>query len=892
MQPEYFGSHPPVLAYLRILVTPIRTTAVSLALDPETQPDPPASVEVAQVVLLPSPAGLPESLTYLVPQALQGQVAVGVPVLVPLGGRDQLGYVLSVEPLAPCRPEGRIELSRLRPIRGIPRPDPAFDVHMVELLRSVAAENCCSLADAMPLAVPERHGAELQSVVSLGDWDGSLPARIGILTRQTLTSLYQALRNAGGTLSRDALELAVRAANFGPALRRARSEGWVQEEQLLLPPKVRTKWVKAVQLVDPAAATASDADDDTTGEKTAAPAIPRQPAPENGKKPRLGAQQKRVLEYLEQRGDPSPVAQAQLCEELAVSASVITGLVNRGLLESTRLQVRRAPGGYDAARDTAPELSPFQGAAAGTIRAAMQRGQGESLLLFGVTGSGKTEVYLHAIEEARAAGRTAALLVPEISLTAQVAAAVRRRLGERVAILHSALSDGERFDEWERVRRGDADVVVGPRSALFSPLKDPAIIILDEEHDGSYKQGERSPRYHAREAAQERARISGGCVVLGSATPSVESFHAALNGDYQFLELPERVNQRPLPTVDVVDLREESRSKPRSIFSRLLEDRLRQRLANGEQSILFLNRRGFSAFVLCRDCGFVPDCPNCDVSLTLHRHRVGVLLCHHCDYMRQAPQVCERCMGPRVGQFGLGTQRVEEAVRQLLPSARIARLDRDSISSKDAHVRIVNQVRDGEIDILVGTQMVTKGFDFPGVTLVGVVTADVALNMPDFRAGERAFQLLTQVSGRAGRGDRPGEVVVQAFNPDHPSIQAAARHDYRGFFQTEIRSREETSYPPFGSLARFLSAHQEEAVARSRIEAAAEMLRPLAASYEVEVRGPAPCPLARLRDRYRFHLLLKAGSRAAIRAVLAEAWPQVQKRIGGIAIDVEPVDLL
>lgn len=870
---------------------------MSLASNPVTHPDTPAKVEVAQVVLLPSPAGLPESLTYLVPEALREQIAVGVPVLIPLGGRDQLGYVLSVSSLSPGLPEGRIELSRLRPIRAVPRPEPAFDAHMVELLRSVAGENCCSLADAMPLAVPERHGAELQSVVSLADWDGTLPARIGILTRQTLTTLYRTLHNAGGTLSRDALEMAVRAANFGPALRRARAEGWVREEQLLLPPKVRTKWVKAVQLVSPQADSpeapspgtredgTSDADEALSGSGKQLPS-------NDGKRARLGAQQKRVLEFLAQRGETIPIAQAQLCEELQISASVITGLVNRGLLEATRLQVRRAPAGYDASRDTAPELSPFQGAAAGTIRAAMHRGSGESLLLFGVTGSGKTEVYLHAIEEARAAGRTAALLVPEISLTAQVAAAVRRRLGERVAILHSALSDGERFDEWERVRRGDADVVVGPRSALFSPLKDPAIVILDEEHDGSYKQGERSPRYHAREAAQERARISGGCVVLGSATPSVESFHAALSGKYQLLELPERVNQRPLPTVDVVDLRAESRSRPGSVFSQLLEDRLRQRLANGEQSILFLNRRGFSAFVLCRDCGFVPDCPNCDVSLTLHRHRVGMLLCHHCDYMRQAPQVCERCMGPRVRQFGLGTQRVEEAVRQLLPNARIARLDRDSISSKDAHVRIVNQVRDGEIDILVGTQMVTKGFDFPGVTLVGVVTADVALNMPDFRAGERAFQLLTQVSGRAGRGDRPGEVVVQAFNPEHPSIQAAARHDYRGFFNAEIRSREETGYPPFGSLARFLSAHQEEAVARSRIDTAAELLRPLASGYDVEVRGPAPCPLARLRDRYRFHLLLKAGSRDAIRAVLAEAWPLVQKRIGGIAIDVEPVDLL
>jgi primosomal protein N' (replication factor Y) len=434
-------------------------------------------------------------------------------------------------------------------------------------------------------------------------------------------------------------------------------------------------------------------------------------------------------------------------------------------------------------------------------------------------------------------------------------------------------------------------VVVGPRSALFSPLKDPALIILDEEHDGSYKQGN-TPRYHAREAAQKLAGISGGCVVLGSATPSVESYHAALTDRYGLLELPERVRQRPLPTVELVDLRQEAKARPGQVFGGRLEESIRQRVADGEQVILFLNRRGYSAFLLCRDCGYVPRCPNCDVSLTLHRHKIGFLLCHHCDHTQRAPHACPRCLGPKMRQFGLGTQRVEDEVRKLFPSARVARLDRDTIGTKDAHTKIVNAVRDREVDILVGTQMVTKGFDFPGVTLVGVVTADVALNMPDFRASERAFQLLTQVSGRAGRGDRPGEVVVQTFNPEHASIQAASRHDYRSFYTDEIRHREECGYPPFGSLARFLVSHPEEAVAKSRIEAAAELVRPYAERLEVEVRGPAPCPLSRLKDRFRFHLLLKGKNREQIRGVLDAAWPQVQRGIGGVVVDVEPVDLL
>jgi primosomal protein N' (replication factor Y) len=609
----------------------------------------------------------------------------------------------------------------------------------------------------------------------------------------------------------------------------------------------------------------------------------------------LGKRQAAVMEYL--RAHPNePIPQRELCSRLGVSSSVVQSLVARGLLQATEVAMRRAPLALDDRPDLAPELTPFQGAAADALVAATRRGEGEALLLFGVTGSGKTEVYLHAIERARGAGRTAALLVPEISLTAQVASAVRRRLGERVAILHSALSEGERFDEWERLRKGEADVVVGPRSALFAPLKDPALIILDEEHDSSYKQDAPTPRYHAREVAMERARISRGCVVLGSATPSLESFHAALEGRHLLLELPERVRQRPLPAVEVVDLRTGPGARattPRAtVFSERLHDGIRERLDRGEQTILFLNRRGFSSFLLCRDCGYVPHCPSCDVSLTLHRQRTGVLLCHHCNYLQTAPESCRRCDSTRLRQFGLGTQRVEAEVRELFPAAKVARLDRDSVTGKDAHARIVQAVHDGEIDILVGTQMVTKGFDFPGVTLVGVVTADVALNMPDFRAGERAFQILTQVSGRAGRGDRAGEVVVQTFNPEHPSVQSASRHDYRGFFGAEIGHRKELGYPPFGSLARLVASHREDAVAQGRLEAAAGLLSPAVAQNEVQLLGPVSCPLGRLQDRYRRHLLLKGKDRAAIRAVLDVVWPEIQRRVGGIVVDVEPQSLM
>ncbi len=874
-----------------------------------------AGLLVAQVVLLPSPAGLPESLTYSIPARLSKTLAFGMPVLVPLGGRDQLGYVVSLDRL-PAVPEAY----RLRPIQSIPRPEPALDADAVRLLRSVAHEYRCSLAEALPLWVPERYGAELEARIHLGDWDGTAPARTGLLTREVLTGIYKALTAAGGSLTRKELTAAVRNPLVPNALRRARAEGWVREEQNLLPPRVHAHTVKAVHL-----ASSPGHAEDRAEEAGRDPALPEavvavgDRAPESPRRPagapsgadpadrspagvaapllpsgaRLGPRQAQVLDYLQQRPGQS-IPQGDLCRELGVSDSVVRGLVRRGLLEQTDLRVRRRPRGYgdDAELTQAPELTPFQGAAADAIVGACRREAGETLLLFGVTGSGKTEVYLHAIQRARDEGRTAILLVPEISLTAQVATIVRRRLGDEVAILHSALSEGERFDEWERLRRGDADVVVGPRSALFAPLARPSLIILDEEHDGSYKQDSPAPRYHAREVARNRAGLSGGAVVLGSATPSVSTFYRATTGAYALLELPERVRQRPLPTVELVDLRAEGRARPGSVFGARLEDAMRERLARREQVILFLNRRGYSAFLLCRDCGHVPHCPNCDVSLTLHRHRVGFLLCHHCNYTCRAPSACRACSGTRVRQFGIGTQRVEAAVRQLFPDARVARLDRDTMGARDAHTRVVSQVRDGEIDILIGTQMVTKGFDFPGVTLVGVVAADIALNIPDYQAAERAFQLLTQVSGRAGRGDVPGEVVVQTFSPEHPAIQAASRHDYRGFYYEEIRHREELGYPPFGFLARLLSTHQEDAVARGRIEVAAELVTAVAVMHDVRVLGPVSCPLSRLQDRYRWHLLLKGPSRAAITTVLDEAWPRVQRQVGSVTVDVEPENLM
>ena len=810
----------------------------------------------AEVVILPSPAGFPESLTYSIPEGLAGRVEVGTPVHVPLGGRELLGYVIG-----PGRPAAGAD--RLRPILSLPREDSAFDDCMVELLRFVAGRYYCTLGEAMPLAVPERHAAEVQACCVLLEWDGSLPERIGVLLRQTLLAVHAALTAAGGRLSREELTARVPAANLGDALSRARREGWLREEYLLLPPRVTEKRVRALRFC--------------RQEGRELPA-------------HLGPRQRSVLAYMEALGDRL-VPRSEVSRAVGVGPDSLDRLVERGLLTEEMLPVRRAPQGLSLEAVRPPELLPDQVTGVEAVGEAMRRGQGDAVLLHGVTGSGKTEIYLRAIEAARALGRPALLLVPEISLTAQVSAAVRRRLGDRVAILHSALTDGEHFDEWERVRKGEADVVVGPRSSLFAPLRRPAVIILDEEHDSSYKQSGVSPRYHCRDVAAERARLSGGCVVLGSATPAVETYYAARQGQIRLVELPERVAGRPLPAVDIVDLRTD-RKAAASPLSGLLQERLRECLARGEQAILFLNRRGFSAFLLCRDCGYVPRCTSCSVSLTLHSSGGRRLLCHHCRHERPAQAGCERCLGHRVRQFGLGTERVEEAVRELLPGVRVGRLDRDTVARKDQHTRIVQGMIDREIDVLVGTQMVTKGFDFPHVTLVGVVAADVALNVPDFRAAERTFQLLTQVAGRAGRAERPGSVVVQTFNPDHPSVRLAAVHDYQAFYSVEIVERERSGYPPFGVLARVVSSQAEEAEARDRLDAALDLMRRPAHVAGVRLLGPAPCPLARVRDRYRFHFQCRARSREALAALLSPTWSEVRQKVGGLQLDVDPVDLL
>ncbi|MBC8164627.1 MAG: primosomal protein N', partial [Bryobacteraceae bacterium] len=539
-----------------------------------------------------------------------------------------------------------------------------------------------------------------------------------------------------------------------------------------------------------------------------------------------------------------------------------------------------------------PVLNPHQQSAFEAIEAAVRSKQFAAFLLQGVTGSGKTEVYLRSIEATLAAGRNALLLVPEIALTPAVAGQFYHRFGDRVAILHSAFHDAERTEQWRRVRSGAAGVVVGTRSGVFAPVQNPGLVIVDEEHDASYKQNE-TPRYNGRDVAVMRARQSDAVILLGSATPSLESRFNVERNKYRLLVLPERVRRRPMPEVQLIDMREEFLETRKQVtFSRKFKENINSRIEAGEQAILLHNRRGYSSFVACRSCGERIECVNCSVTLTYHR-RDRRMLCHYCNYAERVPDRCPKCRSEYIGFIGTGSERVEAELNTAFPRARIARLDRDTVTGKRHFETILNGFREHAFDILVGTQMIAKGHDIPNVTLVGVVSADIGLGMPDFRSAERTFQLLTQVAGRAGRGELPGLVLIQTINPEHYAIQYAAAQDFEGFYRREIEFRRAMRYPPFAALANVLlrSEKQEDALRMS--SEIAHVLTP--APENTRVLGPAEAPVPRLKNEFRYQLLVKAASRRVLNETLnlLRRYASDHKwNPTSLVIDVDPLSLM
>jgi primosomal protein N' (replication factor Y) len=589
-----------------------------------------------------------------------------------------------------------------------------------------------------------------------------------------------------------------------------------------------------------------------------------------------------------------PIALASLLKAADVSGSVVHRLVKEGKLVVSELPLTSDDARF--ATDLVPPVNTLntdQTRVVEAIRGRLQTHAFHPALLHGVTGSGKTEVYLRAVEKTLTLGRTAIILVPEIALTMWISNICRARFGDTVAVLHSGLSDQERAREWWRVRRQEVQVVVGTRSAVFAPLENLGLIVVDEEQESSYKQ-EEAPRYHGRDVALIRAKLEGAVALLGSATPSLESYHRAREGKCQLLCLQSRVENRPMATVRIADLREDFRRTHKvDPISQDLRSAIARELAAGRQSIVLINRRGYSWFVLCRSCGAAILCENCSIALTHHKKR-GCLECHYCGFSRPVPRVCPKCNSEHVYFVGAGAEQVEERLRALFPQARIARLDRDAVRRRGAFGRVLSAFGAGNIDMLVGTQMVAKGHDFHGVTLVGVASADAQLGFPDFRAAERTFQLLTQVAGRAGRGTLPGEVIVESYHPEHYAIQLAACQDYVSFFEKEMHFRQLMRYPPFVALASVLvrGAKVEKAIQWSRqIEAFFESQK----AHEIKVLGPAAAPLARLKGEYRFQFLLKSARRAALNRVLNKclafcAEKEIPDR--AILIDVDPVNLL
>ncbi len=769
-------------------------------------------------VALPVPAD--ELFEYSLPEELAADARPGCRVLVPLRGRVLTGVIVERGP--------RQGAGALRPIRSLVDAEPVLSEELVGMLREAAAEILCPPGIALASALPRGSAPRVTRGFEISARGrAALEAGLGGEGRSVLAALAAGPRPVARLERLASREL----------LARLEQDGLVAARRLTAGPAARAATVRVAR-VEPG----------VDVEAACAEVLGRAP------------RQAELLRHLARCG-PTPLP--ELSRDVPGATRLLRDLRRRRL---ARCEERAAPRdvlGEPPPAERRVALTPEQSDALKPISEAVRARSAQVFLLHGVTGSGKTEVYLHAIAEALGQGRQALVLVPEIPLTHQIVARVRARFGDGLSVLHSGLRPGERLEQWERLRSGECQIAVGARSALFAPLDDLGVVVIDEEHDGAYKNDE-GFRYHARELAERRAALAGCPLVLGSATPSLETRYAADTGRLRRLVLPSRIGGRPLPAVEVADLQRERDLAPRGrkvIFSRALARAMQETLREGGQTILLLNRRGFSTQIFCYACGFAERCPDCDIALVYHTPE-QVLRCHYCDHRRAPPERCGGCGSPDVALLGLGTQRLEEEVRARLPTARVARLDRDTAQQRGYTERVLRAMREGRLDIVIGTQLVAKGHDFPGVRLVGVVLADIGLHLPDFRAAERTFQLLTQVAGRAGRDRAPGRVVVQTWSPEHYAIRPVARHDYESFYAEELGHRAALGYPPFGHLAFVLvsGAHESEAA-----EAAARLALAAEPPPGVELLGPAPAPLPRLRGRHRFQLLLKGADEGAVR---------------------------
>jgi primosomal protein N' (replication factor Y) len=815
-------------------------------------------------VAVPVPAL--EALTYSLPNDFRDP-AVGARVLVPLGKRVVTGVV--IQPGAVIREDEPPSAERRTPspvkdVIDILDDDAFLPEDVVSLATWVSEYYACGIGEAIGAAMPPRAWVESERYAQITDLG---QARL-LLERGTRRSLLDQL--TGEKPARVETLLGDRSGAHATLLGLER-DGLVAITRPLVGNAAAFRTLRVAVLT-------------AQGHDVQQSQLP-------GEAPRLGERQREAIALL--AGAPEGIDTAQLGER-GITSPTLKRLASLGLVSFLRRRVERDPFGHAAGvtpttRQPVLSLTTEQEEALGRLRRLADSERFAAVLLHGVTGSGKTELYLRLAAATAQAGKGVLLLVPEIALTPAVAGIFRSTFRERVAIQHSGLSDGERHDQWHRIRRGDVDVVVGTRSAVFAPVQRLGLIVVDEEHDGSYKQ-EESPRYHGRDVAVMRARSREAVIVLGSATPSLESYHNAQNGRYELIPLEKRVLDRPLANVRLVNMRDEyAAAGPDVVISSELAAAIRERLERREQAMVLLNRRGFATSVFCRQCGETLECPNCSVTLTVHR-AARRARCHYCNHSVKVPTKCGHCAGQYLEQAGFGTERVEAEISALFPDARVARVDRDTIRRRGAITALLDRFAAGLLDILVGTQMIAKGHDFPQVTLVGVVSADVGLGLADFRAGERTFQLLTQVAGRAGRGDVSGEAVVQTIHPDHYSIRHACRQDYRAFYEEEIHFRRSMRYPPVLAM---INAVVKAGTLEAAIGDAVEIVTALRTRGErYRVLGPAPAPLSRLKGEHRAQFFIKGTHRSAMRKALQaalDARPEIKRRT---IVDVDPMSVL
>ena len=765
------------------------------------------SFSVAEVIVDVATYHVDRPFDYAVPQEWRELIEMGCRVKVPFGPRNVQGFIVGL------KNETEVPPDKIRPITQMLDIEPVLTEEMLKMAKWLKNETICYEIDALQVMLPSALRAKYEKIVVLQVEHVNLPIEVQNLFGKRQKVNFKEFEKA----------------NLLPLLKELITDGSVKIENVVKQ-QGNVKEVRMVEITN----------DPITLEQALQAAA-------------RAAKQRQLIVWMQSHLGEI-IAPHVLYEETGASATVLQAVIEKGAARFVQEEVYRDPFTKPVSRSQSLQLTEEQAVALQAIESSMNAGEAKTFLLRGVTGSGKTEVYLQAIQKVLNEGKEAIMLVPEISLTPQMTERFRSRFGELVAVMHSGLSVGEKYDEWRKIQQGKVRVVVGARSAIFAPFTNVGLIILDEEHESTYKQ-EDSPRYHARDVAIWRSHFYQCPVILGSATPALESYARAKKGVYTLLTLKQRAMHQALPTVYVADMREELQKGNRSMFSEQLIEGIRVRLERKEQMVLFLNRRGYSSFVLCRDCGTVVQCTNCDISLTYHRTQEK-LKCHYCGYEEPVPQQCPQCQSDHIRYFGTGTQKVEEEIYKLFPEARVLRMDVDTTKHKGAHEEILQAFGEGKADILLGTQMIAKGLDFPNITLVGVLSADTSLHLPDYRAAERTFQLLTQVSGRAGRHDKPGEVVIQTYTPEHYAIELSKMQDYEPFYEREMFLRRRSSYPPYYYVALIQVSHEDVMMAAEYAGRAADWLR-ANLSDKVAIIGPTAASISRLQNRYRYQCLIK-----------------------------------